>query len=77
MEEDTNRYGLTKTEYKFLFELVQGKTNFQIGEVMHISPHTVKIHVAKILEKFCVHNRIQATAKAIRENIVPDFDVFS
>ena len=70
MNERNNKYGLTPTEYKVLLELVRGKSNPQIGLVLHISPHTVKIHVAKILEKFSVHNRIQATAKAVRENLV-------
>ena len=71
MNERNNKYGLTPTEYKVLIEVVRGKTNPQIGLILNISPHTVKIHVAKILEKFAVTNRIQATAKALRENLIP------
>lgn len=70
MNERNNKYRLTPTEYKVLVEVVRGKTNPQIGLVLNISPHTVKIHVAKILEKFSVNNRIQATAKALRENLI-------
>ena len=70
MNERNNKYGLTPTEYKVLVQLALGKSNPQIGLLLHISPHTVKIHVARSLEKFCVKNRIQATAKAVHEHIV-------
>ena len=70
MNESDNKYGLTPTEYKVLTQLVLGKSNPQIGLILHVSPHTVKIHVARILEKFFVKNRIQATAKAVHEHIV-------
>ena len=73
MNERAGKYGLTPTEYEVLLQLVLGKSNPQIGLNMHISPHTVKIHVARILEKFEVHNRIQATAKAIREDLVDEY----
>ena len=70
MNERNDNYGLTPTEQKVLAQLAMGKSNPQIGLMLHISPHTVKIYVARILEKFSVKNRIQATAKAVREHIV-------
>ncbi len=59
---------------KVLTELIKGKNNPEIGDLLHISRHTVKIHVGKILEKFAVHNRIQATVKALKENLLDIYE---
>jgi len=40
-----------------------GKTNQEIGQILNISPFTVKNHVQKILRKLNVANRTQAAAK--------------
>lgn len=50
-----------------------GKTNYEIGIILDISPLTVKNHVQKILRKLNVSNRAQAAAWASKnkENQAP------
>lgn len=40
-----------------------GKTNYEIGKILSISPNTVKNHVKKIFEKLEVSSRAHAVAK--------------
>ena len=70
MKTENSSYFLTEMEYKVLKLLVQGKTNIQIGKDLYISPSTAKVYVRKIFKKIQVTGRVQATAKALRENIV-------
>jgi len=49
-----------------------GKTNQQIGQVLELSPLTVKNHVQNILRKLDVANRAQAVAKAVKLRLIGD-----
>jgi transcriptional regulator EpsA len=57
--------GVTLRERQILLCVREGKSNLQIGEVLNISPLTVKNHVQKILRKLGASNRAQAVAEAI------------
>ncbi len=53
-----------------ILKLIQkGKTNREIGEVLHISEHTVKAHVSKLLRKLSVTVRVEAAVKALEYNL--------
>jgi len=56
---------LTVRELDILKWIYLGKSNFEIGAILKISPLTVKNHVQKILRKLNVVNRTQAIGKAI------------
>ena len=56
---------ITAREKQILRGVRDGKNNQQIGEVLAISPLTVKNHVQKILRKLDATNRAQAVAKAM------------
>jgi DNA-binding NarL/FixJ family response regulator len=60
---------LTSREVEVLRLVAQGKENSQIGEELYISPKTVKNHVANILDKLEIENRIQAAVFAVRTGI--------
>ncbi|MFL6579101.1 MAG: XrtB/PEP-CTERM-associated transcriptional regulator EpsA [Burkholderiales bacterium] len=56
---------ITAREQEILKWVYFGKSNFEIGAILDISPLTVKNHVQKILRKLDVVNRAQAVGKAL------------
>jgi transcriptional regulator EpsA len=56
---------LTVREKEILRWIHLGKSNFEIGTILGISPLTVKNHVQKILRKLNVRNRAQAVGRAL------------
>lgn len=56
---------LTAREKEILRWIHLGKSNFEIGTILGISPLTVKNHVQKILRKLNVRNRTQAVGRAL------------
>jgi len=56
---------ITTREEEILRWVALGKSNFEIGAILTISPLTVKNHVQKILRKLNVVNRAQAVGKAV------------
>lgn len=67
---DENSLNLTTRELEVLRSLAKGKTNNQIAKELVVSTHTVKAHVANILQKLNVEDRLQAVVKAITEKII-------
>lgn len=54
---------ISPREHEILDWVCKGKTNEEIGAVLHISPYTVKNHVRRILKKLGAGNRTQAATK--------------
>jgi len=61
---------ITSREREILSWIYLGKSNFEIGAILNISPLTVKNHVQKILRKLNVVNRAQAVGKALELRIL-------
>jgi DNA-binding CsgD family transcriptional regulator len=61
---------ITTREREILKWIYLGKSNFEIGAILNISPLTVKNHVQKILRKLNVVNRAQAVGKALELRIL-------
>jgi DNA-binding NarL/FixJ family response regulator len=61
---------LTAREVDVLKLLAWGRTNREIADALFISEHTVKSHVANILEKLQLHSRLEAAMYAVREKLV-------
>src|SRR4051794_4626568 len=61
---------LTARELQILRLVAQGKENHEIAEALVISPSTAKNHVARVLEKLGMDNRVQAAVYAVRAGIV-------
>jgi transcriptional regulator EpsA len=55
--------GLSTREKEIVEWLRQGKTNYDIGVVLDISPFTVKNHMQRIFRKLGASNRTEAVAK--------------
>ncbi len=60
---------LTERELEVLKYIAMGLTNNQIADKMMITHHTVKAHIASILEKYGVNNRLGAAMYAIEHGI--------
>lgn len=67
---EPDRTGLTEREAEILRMLASGADNASIADELVISPKTVKNHVASILEKLGLENRIQAAVYAVRRGLV-------
>ncbi len=65
-----NPAGLTSREVQVLALLVQGHTNPELAERLHVSAKTVEHHVSSILEKLEVRSRTEAAAAALGLGIV-------
>jgi len=61
---------LTEREQEVLVLLVEGLSNNQIAERIHLSENTVKKHLRSILEKLHLSNRVEAAVYAVREGLV-------
>ncbi len=61
---------LTQREYEVLKLVVDGKSNYEIAQILTISEHTAKAHVCNIIQKLVVDDRTQAAVKALREGLV-------
>ena len=60
---------LTSRELEVLACLVEGMSRTEIGELLHVSPNTVRTHVQSILHKLKVHSALAAVAIARRAGI--------
>jgi two-component system, NarL family, nitrate/nitrite response regulator NarL len=61
---------LTRRELDVLSLLVEGLSQPEIAERLFISPKTVGKHIEHILPKLGVHNRAQAVALAVRDELI-------
>jgi DNA-binding NarL/FixJ family response regulator len=60
---------LTERELEIFERLASGKSNQEIGRELSLSENTVKNHIASILAKLKLDNRIQAAVQAVRSGI--------
>lgn len=69
---DNNRkdYDLTAREAQILKLMTEGYSNMEIAQILVISINTTKAHVANILQKLEVDDRLQAALKALKNKIV-------
>jgi len=61
---------LTRREHDVLRLLAQGRENSAIAAELLVSRATVKTHVAHLLDKLGLDNRVQAAVFAVRMGIV-------
>lgn len=63
-------YLLGPREVEVLSHVVEGRTNAEIGVLMHISAATVKCHLEHIMVKMDVSNRTAAATNALRHGVL-------
>ena len=62
--------GISARELEVLHHLAAGRSTQEIADALHVSPNTVKTHVAKLFEKLDAKKRIDAVNKARELGIV-------
>lgn len=63
--------GLSERELEVLHELAAGRANKEIAARLHVSPNTVKTHVANLFAKLGARRRTEAIRRARELGIVP------
>ncbi len=63
------RAALTERELEIFKQLASGKSNHQIAHELSLSTNTVANHIASILAKLHLENRIQAAVQAVRSGL--------
>ncbi|MBR6098404.1 response regulator transcription factor [bacterium] len=69
-ENNAKEYDLTARETQILKLMTEGYSNMEIAQILVISINTTKAHVANILQKLEVDDRLQAALKALKYKIV-------
>jgi non-specific serine/threonine protein kinase len=64
-----NPYDLTRRERDVLRLLIEGRTDKEIGQALHITRRTAMTHVSNILHKLGVESRTAAAAAAVRAGL--------
>lgn len=67
-EEDAFR-DLSDREMEVLAHVARGKTNAEIGKILHLSEKTARNYVSSVLEKLRLSNRIELATYAVEHHI--------
>ncbi|MCC8948173.1 helix-turn-helix transcriptional regulator [Bradyrhizobium sp. Arg62] len=62
--------GLTSKETQCLTWCKEGKTNWEIGEILSISEKTVEFHLGNAMRKLGAANRISAVIAGIKRGVI-------
>jgi len=68
------RLGLSRSDLPIVALLAQGRTNADIAAEVHLSPHTVKDRVGRILKALGARTRAEAAANAARHGLLSDVE---
>ncbi len=63
---EIDRLGLTQREVEVIRFVVQGASNPEIADVLHISKRTVATHIENVLRKLDAHSRVEIAVRALR-----------
>jgi DNA-binding CsgD family transcriptional regulator len=67
---EANGYRLTVRETQCLRWVAMGKTDPDVGQILGISPRTVRFHIEHAKQKLGVVTRTQAVVKAVNEKLI-------
>lgn len=62
--------GLTDRERRIIQMVASGASNYDIGDELNVSHHTVKFHLAALMRRFDVHRRAELVKVAMERQII-------
>ncbi len=65
-----DQYDLTRIEIRIIQELVNGKSNREIAQMLNFTEGTVKNKVSKLLTKLDLKDRTQMAVFAVKNNLI-------
>lgn len=63
---------LTDREREILVHVAQGRSTREIAELLHISPNTVDVHRARLMQKLDLHSVAEITSFAVRRGLLDE-----
>jgi DNA-binding NarL/FixJ family response regulator len=63
---------LTEREREILILVARGRSTREIAETLHISPNTVDVHRARLMQKLELHNVAEITSFAVRRGLLDE-----
>ncbi len=63
--------GITEREFEVLRLLASGRSNKEIAGTLHLSPNTIKTHIARLYEKLEAARRTDAVLRARELGLIP------
>lgn len=67
---ESHSVDLTERELEVLHLLARGMQNSAIAAKLHVSPHTVRNHIANLSMKLGAHSKLEALSIAIRTGVI-------
>ena len=67
---ETSTKTLTEREYEVIKYVAQGLTNKEIAEILTVTHHTVKAHIASIIRKLDARNRVDIAIFAQKKGYI-------
>ena len=64
---------LTEREREVLLLLCRGYNRLEVSQALHISAHTARTHVQRVIDKFGVHSQREVVALGLRHHLVERF----
>ena len=61
---------LSAREVEIVYWISIGKSDWDIGQILGISPKTVNYHVEKVKRKYAVSTRIQAIVAVVKDGLI-------
>lgn len=66
----SDKLNLTKREREVLEQLVEGSSNIEIGQKLHLSHRTIEKYVSSLLRKSELNNRIELVRYAMKHHLI-------
>ncbi len=61
---------LSKREVEIVSWIAAGKSDWEISQILGISPKTVNYHVEKVKMKYAVSTRVQAIVAVVKDGLI-------